>query len=114
VDRLHAKIDVDSISIFKVFLEEDNCINKLGFHRHDELSRFYLASMHILSHFCLPLLDYLVESMVFYRVECTSFNNTSFMPTQNLVSIVVYCHAFNITRPNQKLAKDFTSCKGAY
>jgi hypothetical protein len=43
MERLHAKIDVDSISIFKIFLEEDN-------------------SMHVLCHFCLLLIDLLVES----------------------------------------------------
>jgi len=45
MERLHAKIDVDSISIFKIFLEEDN-------------------SMHVLSHFCLLLIDLLVENSI--------------------------------------------------
>ncbi len=73
-----------------------------------------LTSMHALSYFCLSLLDYLIQVMVFYKMDCAFFNDTSFMSTQSFVLFVAYWHAFDIAWPKQKPMKDCSSYKGAH
>ncbi len=73
-----------------------------------------LAFMHALSHSCLPLPNFLVQAMVFYKVDYAFFNNTSFMPTQSFVSFMACRHAFDIAWSKQKLAKGCWSCKRAH
>jgi hypothetical protein len=99
VERLHVVIDVDIISIFKSFLEEDNIIGKSSFHRHHELSKWKPCLYACFVPFFLFILDFLIQSMVFCKVDYTYFNNTSSMPTQNLMSFVVYWHVFDIIWP---------------
>lgn len=52
--------------------------------------------------------------MVFYKMDCAFFNDTSFMSTQSFVLFVAYWHAFDIAWPKQKPMKDCSSYKGAH
>jgi hypothetical protein len=56
-------------------------------------------------------LDLLIQAMVFCKVACASFNNTSFMPTHKLVSLTRYWQTFDIMWPIHHPTKGFTSCK---
>jgi hypothetical protein len=70
------------------------------------------AFMHALSHSCLPLPNFLVQVMVFCKVDYAFFNNTSFIPTQNFVSFMACWHVFDIAWSKKNLQMVVEVAKG--
>ncbi len=97
MERLIIVKNVDGIGICRGFLEKDNRANELTLHESFQLSRYKTQPQcKLYPTIFLPLLDLLIQVMVFFKVACASFKNISLMPTHKLVSLIGYWLTFDI------------------